>query len=65
MDENVLKPCPFCGGEAKFHACAEMENETMAVVYNGNVGIHCTLCGVATLPYDTSTEARNAWNRRA
>lgn len=22
-----LKPCPFCGGKAKTHACAELCNE--------------------------------------
>lgn len=33
-----LKPCPFCGGEAVLHACAELENETARVVYSGKTG---------------------------
>lgn len=60
-----LKPCPFCGGEAVLHACAELENETARVVYSGKTGAHCTICRVATLPYETEIDAISAWNRRA
>lgn len=60
-----LKPCPFCGGKAAFHNCAELENEAMAAKITGQVGIHCCTCRVATLPYESHEEAAAAWNRRA
>ena len=61
---NKLKPCPFCGGEAKIHNCAELENETARVIYSGKIGIHCAVCRVATIPYENMTQAVEAWNRR-
>ena len=60
-----LKPCPFCGGNAVFHNCAELENETAAVIYNGKIGIHCKNCGIATLPFNDKDMAEMTWNKRA
>lgn len=60
-----LKTCPFCGGDAEIHACAQLENEGMAARYNGEYGVHCTICHVATLPYRGKDAAITAWNRRA
>ena len=48
-----LKPCPFCGGEAK-------------VLYLPNKcgwNVYCRMCEVEML-YDSEQEAIEAWNRR-
>ena len=48
-----LKPCPFCGGEAKLlHPCE---------------GVHlvqCTCCGCGTTYTRTEIGAVRMWNRR-
>lgn len=62
---SELKPCPFCGGAAKIHSCAELENETARIVYHGKCGVHCTECHVATLPCIDEEQAARFWNRRA
>ena len=59
-----LKPCPFCGGEAKTHVCAELDNEVLKIIYGDKIGVHCGKCGIATLPFTTEAEAIDAWNRR-
>ena len=64
-EQIELKPCPFCGGEAKLHACGEFENDALRILYAGSVGVHCTQCRVATIPYKSIREATKAWNRRA
>lgn len=52
MDQ--LKPCPFCGGEAKIS------------LFLSRYGIACTECmgAVLSAPGMTETEAIEAWNRR-
>lgn len=60
-----LKPCPFFGGKANTHACADLDNETLKIIYGGKYGAHCCECHVATLPYPSEEEAIEAWNRRA
>jgi Lar family restriction alleviation protein len=48
-----LKPCPFCGGEAKIHN-----------TYDGMFQIECTNC-FARVFYDrTKKSVINRWNRR-
>ena len=49
-----LKPCPFCGGEAKVS------------LFLGNYGVACTECLGAILPARkmTKTEAIEEWNTR-
>lgn len=55
-----IKPCPFCGGEAELHNCAEMLDVTNVT----GVGIHCTKCHIATIPYKTEDDAIDVWNNR-
>lgn len=76
---NELKPCPFCGGKAKFYI-KNFPDETFAYCYL--VGIYCPECGM-TLPTtkyvvkialgddgeikllnDERSIAIEAWNRR-
>lgn len=66
-----LKPCPFCGGEAK-HYFASADGHFLTNC-KGNIWgrmadhhtIRCYRCGVQTKVYATNKGAFNAWNRRA
>ncbi len=55
-----LKPCPFCGGEAKVHTGEKFfligEEECSIVV--------CKSCLATSRYFHTSKEAIEAWNRR-
>lgn len=51
-EEPVLKPCPFCGGEAGITAVGWRWT------------IKCDTCYVETELYETPEEAVEAWNRR-
>ena len=56
QDEEKLKPCPFCGGEAVYP-------EGLTV---GGYWITCSKCGIEQgHGYMTQEEAIAAWNRRA
>lgn len=48
-----LKPCPFCGGEAKIYGKRE-----------GLPWVACKSCIGQTACCDTKEEAIEAWNRR-
>lgn len=48
MTDKELKPCPFCGGEAKWQSGV----------------ICCSDCGVKTRYTSSRELAINAWNRR-
>lgn len=58
-NETKLKPCPFCGGEARidvhiFHGLSD------------TFGVVCKCCDAETAQfYATVYEAIGAWNRRA
>lgn len=55
MNDNIiLKPCPFCGGKAKFSLLLS------------NYHVVCTECMGAVFPYKgmTKKEAAEAWNTR-
>ena len=53
-NSEELKPCPFCGGEARI-ACGKKYNRR----------VFCTECGALSDLYDDEPAARAAWNRRA
>lgn len=48
IDELELKPCPFCGGEARSHVEC----------------VGCIRCGCETDDFQTEAEALEAWNKR-
>lgn len=53
-NEFILKPCPFCGGRAKFSLMLS------------NYHVTCTKCMGAVFPYKgmTRKDAAEAWNTR-
>lgn len=60
--KEELKPCPFCGEEARLiNKCAAFEKVSCVI---------CTKCGARTKDFSISTkwssdqEAIEAWNRR-
>ena len=56
MNNEKLKPCPFCGGEAK----------VLGTKYEGgDYYIVCERCRVRVGSYSNPVEAIEAWNKRA
>ena len=60
---SILKPCPFCGGEAVLHK-TERESFLMAKTIILSQ-ISCASCGVNTDVFREDDTAIKAWNRRA
>ena len=59
MAEIKLKPCPFCGGEAKIAITMHMGMRTYRFF------AICLACNVETSRTSkTMTQAAKAWNRR-
>lgn len=52
-----LKPCPFCGGVARFAKTFVMQSEERQIVY-------CGKCWARTASCDTQEEAADFWNTR-
>lgn len=69
-----LKPCPFCGGEAKLHSSFEIHpiiDQNGAYVdadinEDGMSWVYCTHCHASTAEVDVENEkeAIDDWNRR-
>ena len=56
---NVLKPCPFCGGEADV-----IEHRFYGL--DSSYGLRCEKCKAETYQfYESEEKAIEAWNRRA
>ena len=54
-----LKPCPFCGGEAKFHITSIPLGETLKGYFQCE-NFCCEQCHVQSID-----DAADDWNRRA
>ena len=67
MDD--LKPCPFCGGEARPNSVQYARDSEIAKL-NGRAdfyGVNCVSCGADTrglLGASTPEQAAERWNRR-
>lgn len=57
MNNEELKPCPFCGGEA----CKIIEEVSYSTP---QYSVQCQNCKFETLMFDYEAEAVAAWNRR-
>ena len=55
-----LKPCPFCGGNAKHVKLRNIAVKNKEVFY-----VECAVCRVRTMVELDSDTAIEAWNRRA
>lgn len=55
-----LKPCPFCGGEAKFGTVEKL------FAYGSSEELECVFCSkcAATIEVDENPDAIAAWNTR-
>lgn len=57
---DELKPCPFCGGEARIHS------KVLAEGFDSGYWAVCDECGKGdTLPHESEEKAAAAWNARA
>ena len=62
IDKSELKPCPFCGGEARIKPFVSKRLFTKGMkVYE----VQCTSCDCRTPLCYTSEVAEMRWNRRA
>lgn len=60
MKEIELKPCPFCGGEAKMHKLREF-----ASLYTVNCTSHWCYATYGGYEHVTAIDAAKKWNTRA
>ena len=56
-----LKPCPFCGNEAKV---THVKNKHFFRIQDSYPFVKCNVCGASTPLKYTEDEVITAWNRR-
>lgn len=67
VEEVELKPCPFCGGEAKHFVFCKGEYDEKRLRHNVQCLSGTCFASVGrdwVLGYDTKKEAVEAWNKR-
>ena len=57
-----LKPCPFCGGEAKLY---KNKHSTLDGRTIDTYKVLCSSCEIETFVFNTPKSAAKRWNRRA
>ena len=65
MQQDKLKPCPFCGGKAELILCDRIPQIRCSSCL-AFMGWHCKSVSAlrGQLNFDTKEEAITAWNRR-
>lgn len=61
MNDVVLKPCPFCGGEAKL---IKRKVRTSFYMGGGTYYVHCKNCLITTQPRNNKEIVITTWNNR-
>lgn len=56
-----LKPCPFCGGEAKL---VNIKVKTGLYSSGGTFYVHCKVCSITTQPRQKAEDVVKVWNTR-
>ena len=56
-----LKPCPFCGGEAKL---VKRKFKTGFYPSGGTFYVHCKVCLITTQPRQKAEDVIEVWNTR-
>lgn len=60
-----LKPCPFCGGEAKLDIGEDWDVDMYNEPYpTACYSVVCKGCGTMNGYFETESEATELWNRR-
>lgn len=61
---ELLKPCPFCGGEAIRDKTPKYDEKTFSPNGEYYHSFTCINCGMMIEDFDTRQQATDAWNKR-